>query len=180
MARTTLRNAPAAARAGAVLTAKADVQAAQQAAAPFDFTSDPNGSTYGAGVVAVGGKADFGAKGALVTGKPSTAVSPAIAVGEAMIPLANLSRKPHLDEADPCRGYFPRSATDDDAHVTLHVVVSKSGKIATASLLGESPAGQGFGAAAKSCMLSKRFTPALDHEGRPAATATRINVHFVR
>jgi periplasmic protein TonB len=174
--------APAAARAGTALTAKADAPAAQQPDEPYDFTSDPNGTSYGAGVVAVGGKADFGAKGAQVTGKGTTP-TPAPLVrnaGEALIPLADLSRKPRLDEADPCRGYFPRSATDDDAQVSLHVVIGKSGKITSAVLLSEDPPGQGFGAAAKACLLSKRLAPALDRDGNPAATATRINLRFIR
>jgi hypothetical protein len=178
----TPRSAPAAARAGAALTAKADAPAAQQPDAPFDFTSDPNGTSYGAGVVAVGGKADFGAKGAERTGQGATPAPAPVAHGggDGLVPVANLSRKPRLDESDPCRGYFPRSATDDDARVSLHVVIDKGGRIASTVVLSEDPPGQGFGAAAKVCLRTKQLTPALDRDGNPAATAIRINLRFTR
>src|SRR5450432_1879162 len=83
------RSAPAAARAGALVTAKADAPASQQPA-PVDFTTDPNGTSYGGGVVAVGGKADFGAKGAQAAGKGVATVASPVAhdTGEALVPLA--------------------------------------------------------------------------------------------
>jgi hypothetical protein len=167
-----------------LLTAKADAPSPQQPEAPVDFTTDPNGTSYGGGVVAVGGRADFGAQGAKVGGKgalPAPAAAPvARDSGEQLVPLADLSRKPRLDEADPCRGFFPRSASDDDAHVSLRVVIGKNGRVTSAQLLSENPPGQGFGAAAKSCLLEKRLSPALDRDGNPAATATRINLRFTR
>ena len=175
-------SAPPAARAGALLTAKTDAPASQQPTAPIDFATDPNGTSYGGGVVAVGGKADFGASGAQAAGKGATTVASPVVhdAGEALVPLADLSRKPKLDEADPCRGYFPHSAIDDDAHVSLRVVIGRNGRVMSALLLSENPPGQGFGAAAKTCMLSKRLVPALDRDGNPAATATRINLRFSR
>jgi hypothetical protein len=175
------RSAPAAARAGVLVTAKADAPASQQPA-PVDFTTDPNGTSYGGGVVAVGGKADFGAKGAQAAGRGAAPVeSPVVHdTGETLVPLADLSRRPQLDEADPCRGYFPHTATDDDARVSLRVIIGRNGRVTNALLLSESPLGQGFGAAAKTCMLSKRLVPALDRDGNPAATATRINLRFSR
>jgi hypothetical protein len=44
----------------------------------------------------------------------------------------------------------------------------------------EAPSGQGFGAAARTCMLGQVFEPALDRDGRPAATALNVNVKFSR
>jgi len=52
--------------------------------------------------------------------------------------------------------------------------------VSKVSVIAETPSAQGFGAAAKSCMLSKRFTPALDRQGRPVSTAVRVNVRFRR
>jgi len=60
------------------------------------------------------------------------------------------------------------------------VVVGKTGSVASAAIVSESPSGQGFGAAARTCMLSQHFTPALDRAGQPAATAMAVNVHFDR
>lgn len=171
---------PAPARAGALHTAKDD-PAAQQSDEPLDFTHDPNVSGFGAGVVAVGGTAAVGVKGAAPSPTPaSQPASAARAAGEALTAAADLGRKPTLGEADPCRGYFPRDALDDSATASVLVVVGKTGAVSKVSLISETPSSQGFGAAARACMSSKRFTPALDREGRPTATAIRVNVRFVR
>jgi len=94
--------------------------------------------------------------------------------------VADLSQKPRLDESDPCRGFFPQSALDDSAQVSVMVVVGKTGSVGRATVVSETPSGQGFGAAARACMSSKRFTPALDRAGSPTATAVRVNVRFRR
>jgi len=60
------------------------------------------------------------------------------------------------------------------------VTIAKSGAVSKVTLVSESPAGQGFGAAARTCMSRKRFTVALDREGNAAATAVRVNVRFTR
>jgi hypothetical protein len=44
----------------------------------------------------------------------------------------------------------------------------------------ESPKGQGFGPAARTCLASKRFTSALTHDGRATRTSTKVNVRFSR
>src|SRR4051812_42936308 len=59
--------APAAARAGALLTAKDDTSKPSDAP-PVDFVTEPSGTTYGGGVVARGGTADFGVRGATAAG----------------------------------------------------------------------------------------------------------------
>jgi outer membrane biosynthesis protein TonB len=107
-------------------------------------------------------------------------VAGARASGETLTPAADLGRKPALGEADPCRGYFPSAASSDVATASVLIVVGKSGSVSKASIVSETPRAQGFGAAARSCMLSKRFTPALDRKGRPVATAIRVNVRFTR
>jgi len=173
---------PPAARAANLVTAKEDVPSAQTPDEPVDFTTDPNGTSFGGGVVARGGTADFGVKGA-VAGPARPAVTqarPTATTGGDLVPLANLSRKPALGESDPCRGFFPSSAQDDAASAGVFVVLSKTGKVTSARVVTESPAGQGFGAAARACMLSKSFVPALDRSGNPAATSLRVNVRFRR
>jgi hypothetical protein len=64
--------------------------------------------------------------------------------------------------------------------VSLSLVVAASGDVRRATILSESPLGQGFGAAARACMLSQRLEPALDKHGAPATTAVTLVVHFSR
>jgi hypothetical protein len=60
------------------------------------------------------------------------------------------------------------------------VTITKSGAVSAVQLLSESPPKQGFGSAARACMAGKRFSPGLDRDGKPAATAIRVNIRFVR
>jgi hypothetical protein len=173
---------PPAARAANLMTAKEDIPNAQAPDEPFDFTTDPNGTTYGGGVVARGGTADFGVKGATVSPSraPVSRERPSANPSGELVALSNLSRKPALGESDPCRGFFPSSAQDDSATTGVFVVLSKAGKVTSARVVAESPAGQGFGAAARACMLTKSFVPALDRSGNAAATSLRVNIRFRR
>ena len=173
---------PAAARAGALHLAAPEAVPAQQSDAAVDFTTDPRGASYGGGVVAVGGTAAFGAAGARVT--PVAGNNPLAPVarpaGDGLTPASDLSRKPRLPGSDPCRGYFPGAATDDGGDVAVMVTIGKSGRVVNSVLLSESPRGQGFGAAARTCLSGQSFVPALDREGNAAATAIRVNLHFSR
>jgi hypothetical protein len=173
---------PPAARAANLMTAKEDLPSAQAPDEPFDFTTDPNGSTYGGGVVARGGTADFGVKGATVAPSraPVSRERPGANPSGELVALSNLSRKPALGDSDPCRGFFPSSAQDDTATTGVFVVLSKAGRVTSARVVAESPAGQGFGAAARACMLTKSFVPALDRSGNAAATSLRVNIRFRR
>lgn len=174
---------PAAARAGALHLAKADAAPAQQPEEAVDFTTDPNGASYGGGVVAVGGTAARGAAGARVS--PVSGNTPGAPVtkrplGDALTPASDLSRKPQLPGNDPCRGFFPGAARDDAGDAAVMVTIAKSGRVSQAQLLSESPSGQGFGAAARTCLSSQTFVPALDRAGNSAATAIRVNIRFSR
>jgi hypothetical protein len=174
---------PAAARAGALHTASATAAPAQQTEEAVDFTTDPHGASYGGGVVAVGGTATFGAAGAKlvsVGGNSPSAPVTAKPVGDGLTPAADLSRKPSLPGGDPCRGFFPGAATEDMGSVAVMVTVGKTGRVANTQLLSENPRGQGFGAAARTCLASQSFIPALDREGNHAATAIRVNIRFSR
>lgn len=176
---TKLAPPPPAARAGAVLTAAPDPTPAPAAAEPFDFTSDPNSHVYGSGVVAVGGTAQHGLAGARLGGTGAAPVRPPPA-GDGLTAAGDLSQKPRLRIADPCRGFFPGAARDDVAVVAVRVVIGKNGQVSSANVVTESPTGQGFGAAARRCMLDQVFVPALDRAGNAAATALNVNVKFSR
>jgi hypothetical protein len=173
---------PAPARAARVVTAPEHAPPEQRAQTPIDFVSDPNARVYGAGVVARGGTGASGRPAAstgAVTGSVERAGGGGLGVG-GLVPASDLSRPPRLNERDPCRGFFPRNTLEDSARATVLVVVTKSGVVSSARVVGETPLGQGFGAAARSCMLSKRFEPALDRAGRAAATSLQVRVRFNR
>lgn len=178
--------APAAARAGALMTAKPDDAKPPTPEAPVEFVTDPNGTSYGGGVVQRGGTSDFGQKGAIAGGGAPTATGRAPAApgpapkSDGITPAANLSRAAKLTEVDACRGYYPSEAVDDAATATLTVVVRPGGDVASVSVLAETPAGQGFGRAARACLLTKRFSPALDRAGQAVTAATTMNVRFSR
>jgi TonB family protein len=164
----------AAGKAGALLTSGETDDSAD----PVAFFSDPNGGVYGSGVVARGGQADHGVG-------PTVAASVAVPPptrgrAEDVTSAANLSRAPSLDEPDACRGFFPADAAVDTAKVDLVVVVEAGGRVTSATIARESPQDEGFGQAARACLLSKRFTPGADRAGRAVSASTAVRVHFTR
>jgi hypothetical protein len=174
--------APEPARAARLLTAKPDALPAQ-VNEPVDFVSDPNATVYGGGVVAVGGTAAFGKTGAragVAARGDVVDAGPKRPAGDGLVAAGDLSRAPRLSESDPCRGFFPRNADSDSAQASVLLVIAKSGAVSSARVVAENPPSQGFGAAARACMLSKRFVPALDRAGEAAATSLRVNVRFNR
>ena len=72
---------PQAARAGALLTAKDNAPSSKDEPL-VDFVTDPNGTSYGSGVVARGGTAEHGERGATVKGV-GTAAAPPVAAATA-------------------------------------------------------------------------------------------------
>ncbi|RYZ01729.1 MAG: hypothetical protein EOO73_34450 [Myxococcales bacterium] len=173
---------PAPARVGALLTAKADPLPDKAADEPVDFTNDPSLVGFGSGVVAIGGKAQVGAKNAALSPAPASTGTRGVAQagGESLTPASDLSKKPGLGETDPCRGFFPSGAEDDVATAAVMVTIRRSGAVGSVQILSESPPRQGFGAAARNCMAGKRFSPGLDRDGQPTATAIRVNIRFTR
>jgi periplasmic protein TonB len=173
---------PEPARAGALLTAKAEPAADKAAEEPVDFTNDPSLVGFGSGVVAPSGKASVGLAAALPSPVPASTGTRGVAKGggEALTPASDLSKKPALGESDPCRGFFPSGAEDDVATAAVMVTIGRSGAVSGVQLLSESPPRQGFGSAARACMAGKRFSPGLDRDGKPTATAVRVNVRFTR
>jgi protein TonB len=128
----------------------------------------------GSGVVAARGTASIGAPGAVAGGKIGGTGIGAGAGGP------DLSRAPTIIDPDPCRGFFPDAAEDDSALVDIDVAVDGDGRVRTASVLGESPPGQGFGSAARRCFSSMRVRPALDRAGREVAGRMRLRFRFTR
>ncbi len=164
----------AAAKVGALLTSGETTDSAD----PVAFLSDANGGVYGSGVVAQGGRAEHAAGPVLAAS--SAVAAPSRNDDDRVLSGANLSRAPALDEPDACRGFFPGEAAVDAAKVDLRVVVQAQGRVISATIVRESPEGEGFGQAARACLLSKQFAPGLDRAGRRVTASTAVRVSFTR
>jgi hypothetical protein len=75
---------------------------------------------------------------------------------------------------------FPPGAEEDEASVTTIVEVDASGHPTKVSIASESPAGQGFGAVARACLLGATFTPAHDDKGVSVSGNVTVRVRFAR
>lgn len=178
---------PPAAKAGKLLVA-ADDPNTQKSDEPTTFVHDENGQEYGSGTVAKGGTADVGKPGGKAngvdngTGNGQPKPGPLAAAGPPppQITAADLSRKPALPGSDQCHGWFPSDADDDVGAVTLMVKIKGSGEVETVNVMNESPKGQGFGKAARTCIASKKFIPALDHDGKPVTFSYPVTIRFTR
>ncbi len=171
---------PPVARAGNVLTARSDTPAAADA---VDFVTDPEGKSFGSGIVARGGTLDHGSVPTPLAPRGPTTVrgaSGAAGGGDGVTTPENLSRAARLDEANPCAGFYPRTASADVGQVTLAVVVRATGELASSVVVSETPAGEGFGAAARACLARKTFAPAADKQGRAVTAALALRVKFTR
>ena len=131
-------------------------------------------------MVARGGTADFGVRGATAAGVGNTPVNPSAAPSDGVTPAANLSRPPRLTEPDACRGFYPSEANADEGGATVTVIVKANGEVSQATVLSETPAGQGFGHAARTCLSRKRFAPAQDRQGAAVIARTSVRVRFSR
>lgn len=164
------------ARAGALLT-QPETPAPQPATdEPVRFVTDPGGRGYGSGLVARDGTAER-ADG-LPAAEPEAPASAAKRAG--LVFAAKLSRQPVLATADPCRGYFPKSARSDRGEVSAIATVRDHGAVARTEIEREAPLGQGFGAAARACLAQQRFEPALDDAGKRTAARIRVRIAFTR
>jgi outer membrane biosynthesis protein TonB len=142
---------------------------------PVRFVTDPNGAAFGYGTVQRGGTAASASAGAaLPVGQPHVLARS----GSGENPI--LSRAPKLGESDPCRGFFPTRAQVDRGEVALRVRVEADGKVRSVSVSRETPVGHGFGFAARDCLLTKLFTPALDKDGHEVAVVSPVTVRFSR
>jgi len=159
------------ARAGALRTATETPDRPDEA--PVRFVTDPNGRGYGTGIVARGGLAEHG------TGNTVTSRVAPVAMSEHITPADELRKQPLL-LGDGCRGFFPDQARPDRGQVSVIATVSANGHISRLEVESETPAGEGFGRAARACLAKRRFAPALDERGSPTGARTRVNLRFTR
>jgi TonB family protein len=136
------------------------------------FVTDEDGTSYGSGTVARGGTAEASrGGGAPSPGSPSARLSPAA---------PSRARSASLSATDPCRGFFPRSASEDTARVTVLVELDARGATTRVRVVEEEPAGQGFAEAAQRCLEVARFEPALDGGGTATSGELKLTIRFTR
>src|SRR5581483_6385008 len=104
-------------------------------------------------------------------GAPEPSGGPGAVVGPGAAPSSSLA--PKLDPMPKCA--FPPAATSDDATVKLKVDVDDKGHVTKTTVLSETPTGEGFASAAKSCMSTASFTPGKDAAGKPTAASAVVN-----
>lgn len=162
---------PSPASAASLRTIDESVQTADE---PLRFVTDPSGAAFGYGTVQRGGSAPAAPAGAALPQR-----EPGLSASQgSKNPL--LSRSPQLGESEPCRGFFPPSARVDRGEVALRVRIEADGKVRSLAITREAPLGHGFGAAARDCLLSKHFAPALDQQGRAVSVVSPVTVRFSR
>jgi protein TonB len=168
--------APAAAKAGAVLTAKPDPEAPVN----FDGIISGTGETFAGGETSAAGTSDTAVRGRAVAvggvpgGTGKAAAGPAVSVDRSRVAGVSGSKDwncPFPPEAD--------SEQIDQAFPTIQVSVRADGTPEHVTVL--SDPGHGFGRAAVRCALQQRFEAALDHDGNPIPGLTKsLRVRFER
>lgn len=178
---------PQAGSLGNLLAQKADPNDPKSKDDPYTFETDPDGKEFAGGTSQIGGGDKPGLPGAVASGAPGGTGTGEAKKGPLSAPpppppepTVDKSQPPKLNEPNACKGFFPSDADDDAATVQVLITVQPSGSVTTASVLSEDPKGQGFGKAARTCLLSKKFSPGLDKFGNPAAATTTVNLRFVR
>lgn len=142
-----------------------------------DYTQDGPLTPAGSGGGLGGGKgAGIGKGTGPGTGKPPPAPTPPPA------PAADLSQPASLLGGKSWNCPFPPEADAegrDSATVTLVVTVGTDGSAEKVSIMADP--GSGFGRAARSCALGRRYKSGLDREGKPSRKTTApITVRFSR
>ncbi len=182
---------PPAAQAGRVLTAPGSASDGE----PMDFSVvQGSGEHYAGGVTSSRGTSKSavydarardegvaGVVGGTGTGGGAGPVQGATARPAVVAPRVDRSR-PALPVARAWSCAFPPAADTarvDFAQARIVATVGIDGRATSVTVI--SDPGTGFGAAARRCALSQRFTPALDRDGRPRVASTApITVTFTR
>ncbi|HSC87407.1 MAG TPA: hypothetical protein VLC09_09070 [Polyangiaceae bacterium] len=166
--------APAAAEAGAVLTAPADE--------PLDLTDQGfvsgSGTRFAGGVTATNGTSTTAVRnpGAVAGGVPGgTGTAPS---GP---PAVSKARSAGLGTGADWRNcpFPPEAEGEDSAVVRLVVIVGSDGRPKSVTVVDDP--GYGFGRAAKRCAMEKMYEPPLDAAGSPISGPTApFRVRFTR
>lgn len=111
-----------------------------------------------------------------VFGEPGPGIVMANPGGAAPPPLQRAETPPKVLRQAQC--VPPPGATKDEATVHLRARVGVDGKPISIRVL--SDPGDGYAAAARTCMLASTFSPGLDADGKPIEAETTVKVRFVR
>ena len=165
-----------AAQAGRTLTAPDN--AARSDITDFSLVQG-EGATYAGGTTASNGLSRSAVQGTVAA--VPTAFGLSTAARSSSVPSTeDRAKSPQpLNGNWDCSHLYPAGAAPDFAVVRVVATVDISGRVVSVSIL--SDPGNGFGEAAKRCALSQRFSPGLDHDGRPTLKSTApIRVRFSR
>jgi protein TonB len=164
---------PAPSHAAAVLTRP------DHANDPLDFTDSfvvGSASTYAGGATAAQGIGSGAGPVPVPSAQPSPPPAP-----PPSSPGPDRHRNPSVAGGDEWRCPFPPEADAadvDSAVATLRVAVDASGTVHSVSV--QSDPGHGFGREASRCALTRPWSPALDHDGKPIDGVAVVRVRFVR
>lgn len=113
---------------------------------------------------------------------PAPEAAPLFEMGAVKVgPSVDRSRPPELATGGDWQCPFPAEAEGDGvdgATVSLRVSVSAQGAVVDVAVTHDP--GHGFAREARLCARTKRWTPALDRDGRAVVGVKTVNVHFVR
>lgn len=170
------RSTPTTATTASEATANPSTNDAPKNDAPVDFF----GSGDGEWSLGSGGSGGGSGRGQGPRGTASASIAAKTSVAPPSPPPMNVVRKAALQIDSGCRGFFPDGASEDNATVTIKVLVGKDGQLSDVTILSEKPPGQGFGAAARSCLKAARGVPALGVDGEVVTAPLTAIVRFSR
>lgn len=93
---------------------------------------------------------------------------------------SGLVHGPILRAATSCAGYFPVDARTGRGEVEIDVTVDAGGHARESHVLNEQPFGQGFGVAARGCVQTLSFAPAVDRSGAAVSGHAKLRLRFAR
>lgn len=85
-----------------------------------------------------------------------------------------------LARGDPCAGFFPAGAREEQGEVRVSVWVDPNGRSRASAILAERPMARGFGSAARGCVEHLTFAPARDRLGTAVAGRAELRIRFRR
>ncbi len=177
------KDLPSAAQAGQTLTAPETDSPPEPAMADFTLVQGEGGAYVG-GTTAAKGESQTAVRGRARNGPSTTkaAAAPTAKAANTVAPKGPDRSRPArpANGAWSCSHLFPSDpGAPNFASVMILVTVREDGSPRSIQVM--SDPGFGFGAAARTCALSQRYTPALDRNGNAITSVTPpITVRFSR
>ncbi len=169
---------PAAAQAGAVLTAAPNPNDVEDLTNMF---VSGNADTYAGGVTQAGGTSKDAVYARNATKDGVVGGTGNQPMPQAMGPGPDRSRGIQLSGGAEWHCPFPAESDQDqvdEAFATVSVSVGADGRVGSATIV-QDP-GHGFGREARACAMRETFLSALDRDGNPIASTKSFRIHFER